>query len=500
MKKIYRLSLATFIGPFVATFFISLFVLVMQFLWKYIDELAGKGLEMSVIGELLLYASANLIPMAIPLSILLSSIMTFGNMAENHELLAFKTTGVSLLRLMKPLTIGVIAISTGAFFFANVAVPKANLKFKSLLYSIKEQKPAMDIVPGAFYGGIEGFSIRVSEKDPDTDRLYDVMIYDKSENRGNVMVTRAEEGEMYITEDERFLILDLLNGARYHEMPEQKGKSTKTFPHNTLRFEEYQIRFDLSSFNFKRAKEELWKNSTQMMNLNQLSAYIDTTHIKIEKKMDYTKEYSVAYFNFLSDSSFAVSDSAYAAFVPEDKYISTIEVLSSRALIQRALSHARSIKGSLKSAHNELDYQLNRRIRGKIEFHRKFTLSIACILLFFVGAPLGAIIRKGGLGLPVVISTVIFILYYIVMIGTEKAAKQGAIYAEAGMWFPVTFILPFAFLLTIRANNDSKVGNFGGFMKGLFKKKNAKELIDDDAKGNEPIGKESFDTGPSKNV
>lgn len=473
MKKIYSLSLRTFIGPFVATFFISLFVLVMQFLWKYIDELAGKGLEMSVIGELLLYASANLIPMAIPLSILLSSIMTFGNMAENHELLAFKTTGVSLLRLMKPLTITVICISTGAFFFANIAVPKANLKFKSLLYSIKEQKPAMDIVPGAFYGGIEGFSIRVNRKDPETDRLYDVMIYDKSENRGNVMVTRADEGQMYITEDERFLILDLENGSRYHEMPEEKGKASKTFPHNTLKFENYQVRFDLSSFAFTRAREELWKNSTQMMNLKQLSAYIDTTEFKIQKKMDYTKEYNVSYFSFLSDSSFNVSDSVSQAYVPTERYVSSIELLSSRALIQRALSHSRSVKGSLKSADNELDYQLNRRVRGKIEFHRKFTLSIACILLFFVGAPLGAIIRKGGLGLPVVISTVIFILYYIVMIGTEKAAKQGAIYPAAGMWFPVTFILPFAFLLTLRGNNDSKLSF------NLFKKKAA----DDTSKG-----------------
>jgi len=460
LKKIYRLSLVTFIGPFIATFFISLFVLVMQFLWKYIDELAGKGLDASVIGELLLYASANLIPMAIPLSILLSSIMTFGNLAENHELLAFKTTGVSLLRLMRPLTITVIFISIFAFFFANNMVPRANLKFKSLLYSIKEQKPAMDIMPGSFYGGIEGFSIRVSEKDPETDVLYDVMIYDKSEKRGNVMVTRAEEGRMYITEDERFLILDLKNGVRYHEMEEQKNKAHKTYPHNTLRFEDYQIRFDLSSFNFKRAKEELWKNSTQMMNLRQLSAYIDTTYIKETKKLNYTRDYAVPYFTFLSDSSFEVNDSIATTYHDTGHYIGSIDIMSVRPLIQRALSHARSIKGALKSTSNELDYQSKRRIRGQIEYHRKFTLSIACLLLFFIGAPLGAIIRKGGLGLPVVISTIIFVLYYIVMIGSEKAAKQGAIIAEAGMWFPVVFILPFAIVLTIRANNDSKLGNF----------------------------------------
>lgn len=441
-----------------ATFFIALFVLVMQFLWRYIDDLAGKGLETSVVIELLLYASANLMPMAIPISILLSSIMTFGNLAENHELLAFKTTGVSLVRIMRPLTVTVFFISIFAFFFANNVVPQANLKFRSLLYSIKEQKPAMDIVEGVFYGGIEGYSIRVNQKDRETDELYDIMIYDKTEKRGNVMVTRAEHGKMYITQDKHFLILDLYNGYRYHEMPESKKNGNPTYPHNRLKFEKYQIRFDLSSFNFRRAKEELWKNSTQMLNINQLSYYIDTTYIKTELKKQYVREYAVPYFSFLSDSCFHIYDSAAVGY-SRQHYISGISNTATQPLIQRAVSHARSLKGALKSATNEIDYQIKRRIGAEIEYHRKFTLSMACILLFFIGAPLGAIIRKGGLGMPVVISIVLFIIYYIVMIGSEKAAKQEVIYAQAGMWFPVVFITPFAIVLTIRANNDSKMVN-----------------------------------------
>lgn len=442
----------------------------MQFLWRYIDDLAGKGLEAPVILELLMYASAHLIPMALPISVLLSGIMAFGNLSENNELLAFKTTGVSLVRLMMPLAAVVVVITFGAFFFANNIVPNANLKFRSLLYSIKEQKPAMDIVDGVFYGGIEGFSIRVAEKDPETDELNDIMIYDKSEKRGNVMVTRAEKGKMYITEDKHFLILDLFNGYRYHEMPEDKGKPNPTRPHTKLSFKTYKIRFDLSSFNFTRAKEDLWKNSTQMLNVKQLTHYIDTTYIKQERKVEYVGEYCIPYFNFLSDSNFALVDSVSENLVVCDSthYISTITNTSARPVIQRALSHARSIKGSLKSATNEIEYQTKRRIGAKIELHRKLTLSLACLLLFFIGAPLGAIIRKGGFGLPVVYAIVLFIVYYIVMIGSEKSAKQQVITPEAGMWFPVLFILPLALLLTIRANRDAKMINLGLMFQQLF--------------------------------
>lgn len=441
----------------------------MQFLWRYIDDLAGKGLEYDVIIELLMYASAHLIPMAVPISILLSSIMTFGALSENNELLAFKTTGVSLMRIMTPLAIIVAGISVGAFFFANNVVPQANLKFRSLLYSIKEQKPAMDIVEGVFYGGIEGYSIRVGDKDQETDELNDIIIYDKSEKRGNVMVTRAENGKMYITEDKRFLILDLFNGYRYHEMPEEKGKANPTRPHTKLSFEQYKIRFDLSSFNFKRASENLWKNSTQMLNVRQLQHYIDTTYIKEERKIKYTQTYVMPYFTFRNDSVFEVDSLAADSITVDSHYISYVTLGSGpRPLIQRALSHARSIKGSLKSTVNEINYQTKRRISAKIEMHRKFTLSLACFILFFIGAPLGAIIRKGGFGLPVVYAIVIFILYYIVMIGSEKAAKQQAITAEMGMWFPVMFITPIAVVLSIRANKDAKMVNIILLFQQLF--------------------------------
>lgn len=443
----------------------------MQFLWKYIDYLAGKGLEWTVIAELLFYASAHLIPMAIPLSVLLSAIMTFGALAENYELLAFKTSGVSLLRIMRPLIFTVAIIAVIAFFFANNGVPKANLKFKSLLYDIKEQKPAMDIVEGAFYSGIEGYAIRVNEKDEENDMLYDIMIYDNTEGRGNVMVTRAKEGKMYITEDDRYLILQLKDGRRYHEMYEAQGKVDKTYPHTTLEFEEYEIRFDLSSFNFQRSDEDLWKNSAQMMNISQLSYYIDSTKIEIDKRLDKMERYIAPYFSPLGDTNWVYSKEVYSFHDSVEHYIAISGNVATRPLIERALSQARSVRGSLKSAAGEVKYQLIRQIKGKIEFHRKFTLSIAVFILFFIGAPLGAIIRKGGLGTPVIISTIIFVLFYIVMISGEKLTKQFAIVPEAGMWYPILFIIPFALVLTNRANNDSKITNIGTAIKGLFRRK-----------------------------
>lgn len=455
-----------------ATFFIALFVLVMQFLWRYIDDLAGKGLDFALVAELLLYASAYLIPMAVPISVLLSGIMTFGSLSENNELLAFKTTGVSLIRIVTPLALIVGGITVSAFFFANNVVPQANLKFRSLLYSIKEQKPAMDIQDGVFYSGIEGYSIRVGHKDQETDELSDIIIYDKTEKRGNIMVTRAESGKMYITEDKRYLILDLFNGYRYHEMPEDKRKPNKTHPHTKLSFDAYKIRFDLSSFNFKRAKEDLWKNSTQMLNVVQLAHYVDTTKLKEQRKLEYTKDYIKPYFSFLNDTSFLVTQNNIDTSQVDSHYISALAPGNTiRPMIQRALSHARSIKGSLKSTTNEIEYQTKRRISAKIEMHRKFTLSLACLILFFIGAPLGAIIRKGGFGLPVVYAIVLFIVFYIVMIGSEKAAKQQVFAPEVGMWIPIMVITPIALILTLRANRDAKMVQLSLWFQQFFNKK-----------------------------
>lgn len=451
------MALVTFIGPFIATFFIALFVLLMQFLWKYIDDLAGKGLDIDVIAELLFYASAHLLPMALPLAVLLSSIMTFGNLAENHELLAFKTSGVSLVRIMHPLTITVMLVTVGAFFFANNAIPYANLKFKSLLWDITHQKPAMEIPEGAFYNGIEGFSIRVDDKDDKTGDLNNIMIYNHSEGRGNVMVTQAEKGIMKMTEDEKYLILELFNGIRYTEMQESSGASgVKKYPHNTLSFKRYQIRFDLSSFGFNRSDASLWKNHAQMLNVSQLTHYIDSCNGEIEKQRQKTakflKPYFVSYRDSLNISDTALSYMAGGNY-PNQKGV----VISGKQIIEKAMSQTRSVRSRLQSLQTEINYQMYKRMRGQIEWNRKFTMSLAILLMFFIGAPLGALIRKGGLGLPVVISTILFVLFYVIMIGMERAAKEYVISAPMGMWIPVLILLPIGMLLTFKANRDSNM-------------------------------------------
>ena len=471
LKKLHKLALGSFIGPMVATFFICLFVLLMQFLWKYIDYLAGKGLEWTVVAELLFYASAFLVPMAIPLSVLLSSIMTFGNLAEHYELLAFKTTGVSLLRVMYPLIILAFLISTGAFLFSNNVVPISNLRFKALLNDIKEQKPAMEIVEGVFYTGIDGYAIRVDKKDLETQDLFDIIIYDYTEGRGNVMVTRADEGKMYMTQDERFLILDLKNGIQYHEMDDRKGNSHLTHPHTRLSFDQYQIHFDLSSFDFKRSSSDLWKSGSQMLNLSQLRVYIDSTLEVHELKVKQLQKQVQPYFVNRYDSTFETKALTHLTLANDTLYAAGLTGFQPRTLIQRAQSNARSIRGSMRSAASEIKYQRHRRVRGQIEYHRKFTLSLVCLILFFIGAPLGAIIRKGGLGMPVVVSTVLFVLLYVLMIGGEKASKQYIISPEIGMWYPVFTIVPIAIILTYRANNDSKIVNFAGSLRSLFKRK-----------------------------
>lgn len=457
-----------------ATFFISLFVLLMQFLWKYIDYLAGKGLEWTVIAELLIYASANLIPMALPISVLLSSLMTFGTLAENYELVVFKTAGVPLIRIMRPLIITALIISTCALLFTNFALPKANLKFKSLLWDIREKKPTMDIAEGIFYNGLEGYSIRVNEKDLDNDILRDVIIYDHSEGRGNVLVTRAEEGTMKVTDDGHFMILDLKRGVRYHEMPEGKGHSVETHPHTQLKFERYEIKFDLTSFNFERSKEEMWKSSATMLNLSQLNVFIDSARYEIERRHALLKNFIKPYFTTLRDSNFAYSDSILQLSIVDTSYAATLKDVSGTQLINRATSHARSVKGSLRSNVAEVEHQNWRLVRGRIEWHRKFAISFACLFLFFIGAPLGAIIRKGGLGLPVVVSTILFVLFYIVMISGEKSAKQEAIDAAWGMWYPIIFLIPFGAFLTYKANQESRLVGIGAFFKkigGIFKAK-----------------------------
>lgn len=454
MKKLYKLSIKTFLGPFVATFFIVLFLILMQFLWKYVDDLVGKGLEWYVILELLFYASASFVPLALPLAVLLSSIMTFGEMAENYELLAFKSAGVSLLRIMTPLIIMVTGISLAAFFFSNQIIPKANLKFSALLWDVKQKRPALNIREGVFYNGLDGYSIRVDQK-REQGQVKDILIYDHSQKRGNTKVIRAEEGQMLTTADERWMILRLYDGVSYEEMPHKPRRGGDYMPHNQVSFDSYEMSFDLSAFKLSRTREELFRHHAQMANVHQLQHQQDSLNHRMDKLREdlYTK---LTNFIPVLEDSFRASYAAPDSLVPDSLW-QGVETEQKLLALGRGLSTARTANSILKQHVDDYHNLYKKRNRVLLEWHRKYTLSVACLVLFFIGAPMGAIIRKGGLGMPTVVSVFFFIIFHVLSITAEKTAKEFVISAFTGMWFPFFILTPIGIFLAYKANRDSSI-------------------------------------------
>ncbi len=444
----------SYLGPFVMTFFIALFILLMQFLWKYLDDLVGKGLEWYVVIQLLVYASATLVPMALPLSILLSSIMTFGNMGEHYELVACKSAGISLQRVMFPLVMAVCVICIGAFYFSNNVLPMANLKMGSLLYDVRQQKPALSIKEGIFYNGIDGYSMKVSSKDPDGQTLHNIMIYDHTSGVGNNRVILAETGKMYMSEDDRYLLVNLYNGKNYEEKENRKN-NYDTHPLLRTDFKEETVRFDLTAFKMTRTNEELFKDNYLMLNINQLKAAEDTLKYRLSQRKQEFASTIEPYF-YLKKDSVARKLSPrplkkmplYFIDVFEDKDIR-------KSIIQMAISNARGAQTLAKSSAEDIHEREKLIFRHEIEWNRKFTLSFACLVLFFVGAPLGAIIRKGGLGLPVVFSTIFFVFFHVMSITGEKFAREGVLTAFEGMWLASAVLLPVGIFLTYKATTDS---------------------------------------------
>jgi len=433
----------------------------MQFLWKYVDELVGKGLEWYLVAELLFYASANLVPMALPLAILLASIMTFGSFGEHYELVAMKSGGMGLLRIMYPLLLVTMLTSGAAFLFTNYVWPKANLEFASLLYDIRHKKPTFDISEGVYYDGIDGYVIRVEEKEEDGQRLKDVLIYDHSDKKGNGRMVRAEKGRMEMSSDQMYLIFTLWSGTSYEEV-EEDGR-----PHMKSEFEEEVIRFDLSGFQMERTDKDIFKDNYQMLNLKQLSLAIDTYDIvKQERMKDYhdllirkTLPTKLDTHQITQAAADSAKQHQFAAIFTEQRL----------ELLETAISQLRSNRTFVESKQDLINSNQKSINRHLIEWHRKFTLSFACIILFFIGAPLGAIIRRGGLGLPVVISVLFFLVYHITSISFEKMAKQGQIDPEIGMWVASAVLLPIGLFLTYKASTDSRLLDMDTYTKTIAK-------------------------------
>jgi lipopolysaccharide export system permease protein len=449
VKKIHLLILKAFIRPFIVTFFIVMFVLLMLFLWKYIDDLIGKGFEWYTILELMMYASATNVAMALPLSVLLSSIMTYGTLGENYELVAIKSAGISLSRALYPMIIVVMGLSISAFLFSDYMLPVANLKFYSLLYDARKQKSASLIKEGVFNSSFPGYSIRVQRKDPDGQLLHGVMIYEKNVNGNNNNVIFAKEGRMFKSADNSYLILKLSNGVRYEE---STGSGNGSYnPRQTLmrmRFTQTEKKLDLSAFKFHRTPENEFKGAFQMLSSKQLLYSRDSVEKTVKRGLDGTISIVTPYIKYFNIPHKPVPH--VLTEIKNKRVLSAIGSLNDQiAAITNASSEARSIKDVIKvrgDSYVEDDKVLRRYL---IEYQKKFTLSAACLVLFLIGAPLGAIIRKGGLGLPVVISVVFFLIYYIISTIGEKSAKDGSLSPVLGTWVAIFVLTPITTLFCL---------------------------------------------------
>ncbi len=467
MKKLHFLVIRTYIGPFVMTFFIALFILLMQFLWKYVDDLVGKGLEWYIIGELLFYASATFVPLALPLAILLSSIMTMGSLGENYELVALKSAGISLIRIMWPLVLISLFFVLAAFYFSNNVLPVANLKMGSLLYDVRHQRPALNILEGVYYKGIDNFVIRVEEKDGDGSILRRIKIYDHTKRKGNTNVTIAEWGTMQVTENTNYLVLTLYNGANYQEV-EPRDARDRSRPFQRTYFEEQVRKFDLSGFTLERTDEDLFRSNFRMLNINQLIHFEDSLTSAMKSRQDefvrnaYTR---LGFYNALDSAARLAIDTVQLHRLPDLDAMATSNL--KKLTLEHAMNNVRQLKENAHFAQEDTRIRKKSIARYKIEFHRKFMLSFACLILFMIGAPMGAIIRKGGFGLPVVVSVLFFVVFHVISITGEKFVREGVLDAWQGMWISSVVLLPVAILLIIQATTDSSLMDMDSYLARL---------------------------------
>ncbi len=518
----------------------------MQFLWKYINDLVGKGLEWNVIAELLLYASVTLVPMGLPLAILLASIMTFGNLGESNELFAIKSSGISLYRIMRPLIVLVIFISIGAFYFSNNLLPYTNLKMRTLLHDVQHQNPEISIQEGIFTNSIEGLSIKVDKKDKKTNELKHVLVYDHRVKQKPASIIIAESGEIKMTNDKSYMIMKLRNGELYDEVTEKKPRTKRRYPYQKTSFKEQTIYIKMDGLGLKRSDETLFKDNYQMLSLNQLNHAIDSLsydvvrrkqvigtnilkyslfkgmrgykpgnnlveHTKVttktqedgstktvkenikvpfgsniitehgiqkvkkesttkektaqekknkpetkqsnkktqnkKKEDEYTTQFPFPHFDSIPKAEIAI--------INLDSLFASYSIIEKNKTLDVALNYARSGQTYIYYATREIEGNRRWVTRHEIEWHKKFILPISCLVLFFIGAPLGAIIRKGGIGMPTVISVIFFVIYFIITMFSEKMVREAILPPEIGMWIATAILSPIGLILTIKAANDS---------------------------------------------
>lgn len=505
IKKLDLLIIKAFIGPFIATFFITLFVLVLQFFWLYIDDIVGKGVDMITVARLILYVSATLVPLALPLAVLLSSIMTFGNLGETFELIAIKSAGISLLRFMRPVMVISICICYIAFLFNNNIIPVANLKMNTLKYDIIVSKPAFDIKEGVFYDKIEGYVIKIGKKEKDDSTIRNVVIYEQDFSGAQDHIIIAENGKMVVTPDKHSLVFTLQNGWIYQEGKGDRMSTNTEFIR--MGFKEYKKVLDLSSFKLNKTEDSAFKNNYQMLTMSQLGHNIDSLKklqaayrahtaenfritLKFLKMLDTTGWADVEKLQKI-DSRYllakptpsvaaatpsppdtsknhpdtsknkkpAPAKVAKATPPPPPGFYDYLPDSTRNAVLSNTISQVQTAKINLDQpaflySNEENDLRVHR-----IAWHEKLTLSVACLVMFLIGAPLGSIIRKGGIGMPLVFAVVFFVIFFLLNNFGKKFVKEDVLTPLAGMWMATYVLTPIGLFLVYKALHDSQLFN-----------------------------------------
>lgn len=460
MKTIHKLVLKAYLGPMVLTFFIVMFVLMMNIVWRYIDELVGKGLSAGIIIELMTYFMANMIPLGLPLSMLLAAIMTMGNLGENYELLAMKSAGMSLIQITKPLIIWVGFVAIGSFFIGNDLVPYSNKKLYSTLHDIRQQKQNLEFQDGLFFNGIDDMSIRVSRQDPETHLLRDVLIYDNREANGNMNTIVADSGYIRLSDDKKFLLVTLFQGETYEQTRNNQWYTKSALRHHTFDLQKQVI--PMSGFAMGHTDANLFSNS-QTKDISQLQHDIDSLELKVNAATTSSYEPLLKEQIFVRDNSvlpqpdsLRTDKRGYGDMLALDS-IQTFSTRDKERIWNSARTLAKNSRNMFSFDESTAKEALNQLYRSKVEWHKKISLPVSIIIFFLIGAPLGAIIRKGGLGLPVVVSIIFFVIYYIISLSGEKLAKEGSWDAIYGMWLSTIILTPIAVYLTYKATNDSSL-------------------------------------------
>ena len=452
IKKLDKLILKSFFGPFIVTFFVAFFVLMMQTLWKYIDDLVGKGLPFITIIKFVWYASATLSSLAMPIAILISSIMTFGNLGESFELVAIKSAGISLLRFMRPLIWVTVLLCLITFLFANYVIPYSQLKFVTLYRDILVKKPALNMKQGIFYKDIDRYAIKVGKKDKDGKKIENILIYEQANPlQENTII--AKSGKMEVSADNRYLEFNLADGNRYQEKGNYGDTSTE---YVRLQFKTFKKLFDLSAFNQKGGDENDLKNNSKMLSAVQLSKNIDSlTKFKDSLSQNLFTSINQS-LKYLNDTAKKWKNIGAVTFGKNEKLFPDS---ASDILYDRAITKIAEMKNTLFFNSTEKEKKRQDILYFKLEWQRKFAFSLACMVLFFIGAPLGSIIRKGGMGMPLIIAIIFFLIFHLLNMFGEKFVKTEILSPFVGMWLAIIVLTPVGFFFTYKAMHDSQLFN-----------------------------------------